>query len=68
MESWTSGLRRFGVQRLAGGLMGLACLTSMTGCFAPLCYSGVPACELPDSFRTPTRSVAPLMNLANLAL
>ena len=54
--------------RLITGLLGLVCLVTTSGCFAPFCYSGIPACELPDSFRTPTRSTTPRMNLSNLAL
>lgn len=68
MESLKWSLGRTAMRRIAGGLLGMACLATTTGCFAPLCYTGIPACELPDSFRTPTRSVAPHMNLANLAL
>ncbi len=60
--------KRFALPRLAVGLMGLACLVTTSGCFAPFCYSGIPARDLPDSFRTPTRSTAPRLNMSHLAL
>ena len=63
-----SGGRRVQVPRFAAGLWGLVCLATTGGCFAPLYYSGTPACELPDAFRAPTRSTAPRMNLSHLAL
>jgi protein involved in polysaccharide export with SLBB domain len=54
--------------RIVTGLLALVCLATTSGCFAPFCYSGIPACDLPDSFRMPTRSTAPRLNMANLAL
>jgi len=68
MESFQIVGRRCAGSRIAAGLLGLVCLATTSGCFAPLCYSGIPACELDDSFRMPTRSTAARLNLANLAL
>ncbi|VAX37833.1 hypothetical protein MNBD_PLANCTO02-89, partial [hydrothermal vent metagenome] len=39
---------------------------SLTGCFAPLHSPGIPASELPDSFRYPVRSSRPQLNLGSL--
>lgn len=43
----------------------LATLTA-NGCYAPLHSPGVPASTLPDEFRTPYKTLAPELNLANL--
>lgn len=39
-----------------------------TGCWAPLHSPGIPASQLPDSFRTPWRSTLPRLNLAHLSV
>lgn len=52
---------------LQATLLALAAF-STTGCYAPLLSPGIPACELPDSFRTPTRSNLPRLNLAELTI
>jgi len=43
-------------------------LSITAGCWAPLCSPGVPACALPDSFRTPMRTAGPPLNFASLSL
>ena len=35
---------------------------SSVGCYAPLVSRGIPACQLPDEFRTPYRTLAPELN------
>ena len=40
----------------------------LAGCYVPLRSPGVPASVLPASYRTPMRSVAPRLNLADLAV
>jgi len=49
----------------AGILLGLPIVL---GCWAPLCSPGVPACALPDEFRTPMRTAGPPLNFASLSL
>lgn len=41
---------------------------SSVGCYAPLVSRGIPACQLPDEFRTPYRTLAPELNLASLTV
>jgi polysaccharide export outer membrane protein len=43
-------------------------LPALSGCFAPLHTTAVPATQLPDSFRMPTRVVGARLNLANLVV
>lgn len=43
-------------------------LLATGGCWAPLCSKGIPACNLPDSFRTPSRTAGPPLNFAALAI
>lgn len=43
-------------------------LPALTGCFAPLHSYAVPATQLPDTFRMPTRIVGNKLNLANLVV
>ncbi len=43
-------------------------LLGTTGCWAPLRSHGIPACTLPDTFRTPIRTAGPPLNLAALAI
>ncbi len=38
------------------------------GCWAPLVSPAIPACSLPDSFRTPIRTAGPPLNLASLSI
>ncbi len=40
----------------------------LTGCYAPLVSPGIPARDLPDSFRTPTRAGQDKLNLASLTI
>lgn len=47
-------------------LLGLMCVS--TGCWAPFCSPGIPACTLPDSFRTPTRTAGPPLNYVTLTM
>lgn len=54
--------RRIGPAVIAASLS----LLFLTGCYVPLCSHGIPASSLPDSFRTPTRSVAAPLNLVSL--
>lgn len=49
-------------------LAALMLLPMLAGCWAPLRTYAVPACELPDSFRMPTRIVGPRLNMANLVV
>lgn len=41
---------------------------ALTGCYAPLHKSGIPATVLPDTFRMPLRVTGPRLNLANLVV
>jgi protein involved in polysaccharide export with SLBB domain len=60
-----SPLGRGALLPLAAGL----CLAlSNAGCYAPLHSHGIPARCLPDSFRTPTRSVGQPLNYSALAI
>lgn len=43
-------------------------LPTLVGCWAPLRTYAVPACELPDTFRMPTRIVGSRLNMANLVV
>ncbi|HYW78951.1 MAG TPA: polysaccharide biosynthesis/export family protein [Thermoguttaceae bacterium] len=38
------------------------------GCWAPFVSPAIPACSLPDSFRTPIRTAGPPLNLASLSI
>lgn len=58
---------RFDLRLLFTTLLTLASL-STTGCYAPLLSPGIPASELPDSFRTPMRACMPRLNLAELTI
>ena len=49
-------------------LTGLWMLAVASGCYAPLHSSAIPARHLPDSFRTPYRTLAPKLNYANLTV
>ncbi|REJ72177.1 MAG: polysaccharide export protein [Planctomycetota bacterium] len=49
-------------------IAGLWILTATSGCYAPLHSSAVPARNLPESFRTPYRTLAPKLNYANLTV
>ena len=42
------------------------CLAWTGGCYAPLKSPGIPACELPEEFRTPQRTGVPPLNLSSL--
>ncbi len=44
----------------------LVLLCGGAGCWAPLQSPGVPACTLPDSYRTPLRTAGPPLNFASL--
>lgn len=50
------------------GIVTLLLLGSSSGCYAPLISKGVPASNLPDTFRIPYRSMAAPLNLANLTV
>ncbi|MEX2141173.1 MAG: polysaccharide biosynthesis/export family protein [Pirellulales bacterium] len=52
------------------GYAGLALLTLAVcaGCYAPLRSYGVPAANLPETFRVPWRTAAPPLNLAGLTI
>jgi protein involved in polysaccharide export with SLBB domain len=43
-------------------------LMSLTGCWAPLRYDGIPASSLPAEFRVPRRTALEPLNLAHLTL
>ncbi len=60
-------MREPGQSRWVGGAMlALFFLVTATGCWAPLHSPAVPANCLPDSYRTPRRSIGPPLNFANL--
>ncbi|MBI3465187.1 MAG: polysaccharide biosynthesis/export family protein [Planctomycetes bacterium] len=52
--------------RLWGQL--LLSLSLVTGCYAPLRTHGIPARELPDSYRTPVRTAGEPLNYATLTM
>lgn len=62
-STWSS----FKLRALSTGLLALASF-SATGCYAPLLSPGIPARELPDSFRTPMIENQPRLNLAELTI
>jgi protein involved in polysaccharide export with SLBB domain len=39
-----------------------------SGCWAPLRYCGIPACQLPDEYRLPRRTAGPPLNLSSLTI
>lgn len=49
------------------GPLALLVATSV-GCYAPLCSPGIPAPNLPDSYRTPYKSIALPLNFSNLTV
>ena len=52
--------------RIACGCAAVVCVVCLSGCWAPFRSPGVPACALPDSFRTPLRTSGPVLNFAHL--
>ena len=46
----------------------LLCLAPASGCYAPLHTHGIPARELPDSYRTPVRTAGEPLNFATLTM
>ncbi len=46
----------------------LMAILSLSGCFAPLHSPGIPAAELPDTFRYPVRESRPQLNLGSLVV
>jgi len=44
----------------------MAIMLSLSGCFAPLRSHGIPACQLPDSFRKPVNRYMPEINIGSL--
>jgi len=67
MQSDSHGCRRSLFRNLFGGLLMLLLGTS-AGCYAPLCSPGIPAPNLPDSYRTPYKSIAQPLNFSNLTV
>ena len=49
-------------------LVGILVVTVTTGCYAPLHSPAIPACTLPDQFRTPFRTAGPPLNFASLTM
>ncbi len=45
----------------------VAILVSLPGCFAPLRSHGIPASQLPDSFRNPVNKYLPEINISSLS-
>ncbi len=43
-------------------------LTVTAGCWAPFVSRGIPACQLPDHFRYPSRTAGPPLNFASLSI
>ena len=49
-------------------LLSAVVLFSATGCWAPYRSPGIPACTLPDDFRTPIRTAGPPLNFVSLTM
>lgn len=49
-------------------LLGAAVILLTTGCWAPYRSYGIPACSLPDDFRTPIRTAGPPLNFSSLTM
>jgi protein involved in polysaccharide export with SLBB domain len=68
MTSTTSSHLEVHLQRLLVLLTFCAGVCTSTGCYTPLQSHGIWACSLPDSFRTPVRSVGPPLNYSHLTV
>ena len=68
MELGPHTIRRYCATRPSCALMALFIVTACAGCYAPLRSYGVPAPNLPESFRVPWRTSAPPLNLAGLTI
>ncbi len=62
---WRPEDRLFRMGLLVSLLLGL---TFTAGCWAPFCSRGIPACQLPDNYRYPSRTAGPPLNFASLSI
>ena len=49
-------------------LFAVFCTIFISGCWAPLRSPGIPASQLPDDFRIPTRTAGPPLNFSQLTI
>jgi polysaccharide biosynthesis/export protein len=68
MELAPFTIHRRHASRPSCALVGLVIVMACAGCYAPLRSYGVPATNLPESFRVPWRTSAPPLNLAGLTI